>query len=104
MVRMAWVPLAIKGCPGYIESVMYFNGPCGIKNTEDEIQAMSRFEEGRLTFHPRNIWSPKYTDAFKNEFSALNKSINMGDCKIIGNQMYSIMATTLSKERIEQRI
>jgi hypothetical protein len=84
---MAWVPVTIKGSPGIIENVMYFNGPCGVRDTQDEINAMGRLDQGTLTFHPRNIWSPKYTDAFKNDFSALNKSINMGDCKIVGNQL-----------------
>lgn len=84
---MAWVPMYIIGNPGLIETVLYFNGPCEVKDTQEEILAMSRLEQGTLTFHPRNIWSPKYTDAFKNDISSLNKPINMQDCKQVGNQM-----------------
>lgn len=59
VVRMPWVAINMMGSLGNVRTTLRFNGTCGVKDNEEEIDNMCKFDSGMLFFHPRNIWSPK---------------------------------------------
>lgn len=100
-MRIPWVTLKVVGNPGYIMAELAYIGHCGIKDNEDEINSMYKLDSGTLIMHPRNIWNPKYTDAFKNEFNSLTKTINPND-SICNNNIVVIQSACMSRQEIER--
>jgi hypothetical protein len=82
--------MSISQVDGVLQSIIRYNGTCGVAATADEVTQSNYLESGMLAFHPRNIWNPKYTDTFKNQIASLNIPININSITTSDNQFYMI--------------